>query len=243
MSNDNRTDLARYFAQISDDLHRARDGMATSELVTTRAVEVVEAADHCGLTVRGKRSLHHSEAASSPTARRADELQSELNDGPCIDAAFEQEDFVISDLQTESRWSSWTRGALDLGIRSAYAVAIRGESGPLGAINFYAESPGAFDDPTERALASVYASHAGEALRRSQVVTGLRAALDSRHAIGIAQGVLATTYGVDYETAFSILHRYSNDANIKLRDVAQTVLDTGSLPPLEVSATADSDTA
>ena len=56
-------------------------------------------------------------------------------------------------------------------------------------------------------------------------MSGLRAALESRHVIGIAQGVLAAQYDISYERAFEVLHRYSNDRNLKLRDVAQKVAD------------------
>ncbi len=54
--------------------------------------------------------------------------------------------------------------------------------------------------------------------------------MESRHTIGIAQGVLAVRYDISYERAFQVLHRLSNDRNIKLRDLAQQILDERGLP-------------
>ena len=67
-------------------------------------------------------------------------------------------------------------------------------------------------------------------MSNARLVTGLQGALESRHLIGIAQGVLAMRYGISYERAFDVLHRYSNDTNTKLRDVAAQVLDERDLP-------------
>ncbi len=54
--------------------------------------------------------------------------------------------------------------------------------------------------------------------------------MDSRHSIGMAQGVLAVRYDISFERAFQLLHRYSNDHNIKLRSLAEQVLVHRCLP-------------
>jgi AmiR/NasT family two-component response regulator len=43
-------------------------------------------------------------------------------------------------------------------------------------------------------------------------------------------GILMERYGVDGDRAFTILKRYSQDTNNKLRDVAQELIDTRKLP-------------
>ncbi len=42
--------------------------------------------------------------------------------------------------------------------------------------------------------------------------------------------MLAVRYGITYERAFDVLHRLSNDRNVKLRDRAQQVLEERRLP-------------
>jgi hypothetical protein len=68
--------------------------------------------------------------------------------------------------------------------------------------------------------------------------------LSTRHHIGIAQGLLMAHFDIAADTAFQVLRRISSHHNIKLREVALTVIDyrgrmnelpwfeRGQLPPL-----------
>lgn len=231
------TQLAAYFAQVAEDL-LADPGEVTFERVARRAVEVVPAADHCGITLRQRRGRAETVAATDDLVVAVDAAQYSLREGPCLDAAFETESCVAQDLHADDRWPRWSAVATDHGIRSVLAIRLHGADRTLGALNLYAERSGSFDaDTVDTAL--IYASHAAEALSKARLVTDLEAALESRHVIGMAQGVLAVRYDVSYETAFTILQRYSNDANIKLRDVARLVLDTRELPAAPGSGGAD----
>ena len=58
----------------------------------------------------------------------------------------------------------------------------------------------------------------------------LQHALVTRQMIGQAVGVLMERYGMGSDAAFNFLRRNSQNANIKLRDVAATFLETGELP-------------
>lgn len=53
-----------------------------------------------------------------------------------------------------------------------------------------------------------------------QEIAGLRTALESRHMIGLAQGVLMERYNVDVDRAFQMLVALSTRSNRKLRDIA-----------------------
>ena len=229
--------LAAYFAQIAEDL-LADPGEVTFARVVRRAVEVVPAADHGGITLRQRRGRAETVAATDDLAIAVDAAQYALREGPCLDAAFESESCVVHDLRNDERWPRWSAVATGHGVRSVLAIRLHAGERTLGALNLYAERSGSFDaDTVDTAL--IFASHAAEALNKARLVTNLEAALESRHVIGMAQGVLAVRYGVSYESAFTVLQRHSNDHNIKLRDVARLVLDTRELP---VSAPAASPT-
>jgi AmiR/NasT family two-component response regulator len=58
----------------------------------------------------------------------------------------------------------------------------------------------------------------------------LAKALDSRHLIGLAQGILMERFNLDTPRALAILRRYSQDHNVKLREVADQVVTTRGLP-------------
>lgn len=219
--------LAATLARFSEEI-AGSDTPVTFQRVVERAVAMVPGCDHCGLHLRRRRGRAESVAASDEVAKEADELQEALQDGPCVDAAFEQQNFVVHDLHDDGRWPSWAARATSLGIRSSLSVRLSAADVTIGALNFYGDTPGAFDGDTD--VAMIFASHAAAALSNSQLVAGLRNALDSRHTIGIAQGVLATRFDISYERAFQVLQRHSNDRNLKLRDVAEQVLRDRGLP-------------
>lgn len=222
--------LAAYFAELSEELLSTTEEPLTFQKVVHRAVEVIPGCDHAGITLRKRRGRAETVAASDEVVEVLDSLQYQLGEGPCIDAAFDQVEYVvIDDARTEDRWSTWCAGAAERGLRAAMAIRLHTDSETLGALNLYAATPAAFDEEA-RLVATIFASHAADAMNTARLVTGLRAALESRHTIGIAQGVLAVRYDVSFERAFQLLHRLSNDHNIKLRDLAQEVLDERGLP-------------
>jgi GAF domain-containing protein len=220
--------MASVFAELSEELFSNPEGPLTFQRVVDRALEVVPGCDHCGLHLRKRRGKAESVTSTDEIAAEADRLQDELQDGPCVDAAFQQENFVIRDVRTDERWPTWAARVADLGIRSSMSIRLTANDVTIGALNFYGDRPEAFDGDHD--IAMIFASHAAAAMANARLVGGLRNALDSRHTIGVAQGVLAVRYGISYERAFQVLHRYSNDHNIKLRDVAERVLETRELP-------------
>ena len=61
-------------------------------------------------------------------------------------------------------------------------------------------------------------------------VRQLEAALESRTVIARAQGILMERYNVDGDAAIAILKRASSTMNLKVRDVAVTLIETRQLP-------------
>ena len=99
----------------------------------------------------------------------------------------------------------------------------------LGALNLYYPSRDEFaEDEVE--IAKVVAAHASVALARLRAEQDLWRAIDSRHLIGQAQGILMERFGLPPEKAFAVLRRYSQQHNIKLHDIASTLVNTGALP-------------
>jgi len=73
---------------------------------------------------------------------------------------------------------------------------------------------------------SVSAAIAGAAAQIRQLHT----ALDSRDVIGQAKGILMERYRLTPDGAFALLARASQDTNVKLREVADELCRTGTLP-------------
>jgi AmiR/NasT family two-component response regulator len=75
----------------------------------------------------------------------------------------------------------------------------------------------------------LFADHAAIALARARTEATLWEAIEGRKVIGQAQGILMERFGLTGDQAFAVLRRYSQDSNVKLRDVARKLISTGNL--------------
>ncbi len=224
------TAYAAFFARISKGLLGDPSTPVTFQRVVDRALEVVPGCEAAGITLRSPgRGSESTAAATSEQALQADRSQYELDEGPCLDSARGGGTLVSDDLRHEPRWPRWAQEAAGMGVRSVLSIRLHTEVENIGALNCYAHSTRAFG-PESVELAEIYAIHATSVLSQARLVTGLRTALESRHDIGVAQGVLAVTYDISYEQAFELLRRCSSETNTKLRDVARQVLKERGLP-------------
>jgi hypothetical protein len=151
-----------------------------------------------------------------------------------MDSALEDESFLVRSTAHDERWPLWGPAVAELGVHSVISVqlpstVIDPDKDPLGAINIYARRIDAFSAEDLR-RAKVFAVHAANALTMSHQISGLTDAVDTRHQIGVAQGVLMRRYGIGLDQAFELLQRYSSHANVKLRDIAGHVVELGELP-------------
>ena len=167
--------------------------------------------------------------ATGPDVSRADELQTECGQGPCLEAIQRQQDFIVDDLRTDPRWPVWGPQAAELGWRSILSVGLIGGDKALGALNMYSRQTAYFtaDDP---GLGEVFSAQASVALAGAQERDNLLKAVEARHVIGLAQGILMERYSLDAQQAFTVLRRYSSHQNRKLRLVAQDVVQQRKLP-------------
>lgn len=226
---DNQAQLAAYFANVSRDLLARTDEELTFQRIADRAVEVIPACDFVGITLRRRRGRPESVAVTDDAARLCDDLQYELGEGPCLSAVADDESYLIDDVKTDARWPRWGPRAAEVGAGSILSVRMADDNEALGALNMYSRSSSAWD-ADNRDLALVFASHAATAISNTQLVSGLQTALQSRHLIGVAQGILMSQYDMGLETAFEVLRRYSSHSNVKLREVALKVVELRSLP-------------
>lgn len=192
--------------------------------------------DLAGITLRGSDGHLQSLAVTDPLVGEADRLQYELGEGPCVDAMTEQRDFACEDLSSDPRWPRWGPAAAALGLTSLLAARMTTADEPFGALNLYARHPRRFTHG-DVDLAHVFAHQAALALTGVRRVEQLRVAVDGRTVIGQAQGMLMERFGLSPQQAFSVLRRYSQDHNIRLRAVAEELVQTGSLEPAPKVAT------
>lgn len=215
---------------VARDLLDEEDLQDTVQRAVHLAVEHLEPVDWASIClVRGRRRIE-TPASTHPVAERADQLQYELDDGPCLDAICHQQTFSIEDYARDEAYPRWTRRVTaETPIRSSVSFQLFTAHNTVGALNLYAGRAGAFGDQ-DLAEGSVFAAHAAIALRSAQTDEQLRLALDSRTVIGQAQGILIERFRLDPVRAFELLSRVSQDTNTKLVDVAQRLVETGETP-------------
>lgn len=96
-----------------------------------------------------------------------------------------------------------------------------------GALNLISSEPFVFNEG-DREAAHLLALHASIAICSARMEASLHQAVDSRKEVGQAVGRLMQRYGA--VQAFSVLQRYSQSRNQRLRAVALHVIDAGNLP-------------
>lgn len=216
--------LAKAFGNIARDL-LAEDGVdATLEKIVEESIELLETCEHAGVDVVRRREVV-ALAPSSDIARRLDEIQVEVDQGPCLDALRNHEIYTTGDLETEDRWPDFaSRAFAQTGIRSVMGFRLWVEEDTMGALNLYSTQRSAFDERT-RAIGSVLAAHAAVALANARAREHLEEALTTRDLIGQAKGILMSRHDLAPEEAFERLTQASQHHNVKLRDVAQELVD------------------
>ena len=88
-------------------------------------------------------------------------------------------------------------------------------------------------DPDVQHLAELFATHAALALGRARQDEDLQTALGTRKVIGQALGIVMERYQLDEDRAFQFLVRVSSQGNVKLRDIAQEIVDRANHPQVD----------
>lgn len=216
--------VARSLAEHQGDLQEAL------RTIVELAAATLEACEYAGISLV-ERGRITSPASSDDIPRRVDEIQSEVGEGPCVDAIREHEIFTTGDLPGEARWPRFSpRAHAETGVRSVLSIRLFVEEDTMGALNLYSTGADAFDE-SDVALGSVFAAHAAVAMLAARRQQTLEEKAASRDVIGRAKGILMARSGVTDEQAFEMLKAASQRMNVKLRDVAQQVADQRPAPP------------
>lgn len=197
---------------------------ATLQDLTEVAVNSIPAAQHGGVTVATRDGDVRSATSVGKYPEMLDDIQRRHGEGPCLTAAWENHTVRIDDLTTETRWPNYCRDAVaETPVRSVMSFQLFADNQTMGALNVYAELPGAFDaDAVE--LGFVLATHVAlgwNLVRRDQQ---FRSALATRDVIGQAKGLIMERFGVDAVQSFDLLRRLSQQGNTPLADVARQLI-------------------
>ena len=220
-------DPSAVFAALAEIIYQGSESSEVYAAICVAATLVVNGCDHASLLVsHGGRYI--TVGASDRIAQRIDDMERIVGDGPCVDAIEEETPQIETDLTTPNQWPHLAaRLVAETPVRGAMGFRILVDRRKTGALNLFSDKPNVFDTESagQAVVLASFASVAVNAVAAGEDVSTLRRGLLSNREIGKAVGMLMMLNGVDEHEAFDVLRRYSQDLNIKLADVARTVIE------------------
>jgi transcriptional regulator with GAF, ATPase, and Fis domain len=220
--------VAEGLADVARRLEREASPPDTWRRIVELTVQHMPACESAAISMIYSGGRIDTPAATDEAARAVDRIQYETGQGPCLDAIREHESFMTADLAHEGRWPQFAaHAAQETGIHSMLGFRLFVQEETLGALNLYSRQTEAFDEG-DRAIGALFAAHAALAMSNAQernTRKGLEDAHEGSRVIGLAIGMLMEQRQVDRETAFSILSGASQRANLKLRELAERLVD------------------
>lgn len=190
--------------------------------ITAAAVEVLPEVQMASITVQHADGRLDTVAPTDDMLLEVDHAQYDLREGPCYEAATETVHLSSPHLAADPRFPRYAEVALAHGIRAQAGVRLFDARGAHGALNLYSTEVGSFEDLD--ALAQLLAHQAAIALEYARHVDNLQQAIETRQMIGQAVGMVMERYHLPEARAFAVLTRLSQEANVKLRDIAQGIV-------------------
>jgi GAF domain-containing protein len=236
--------LAETFVAMADTLVEEFDLVEFLSLLSERCVELFDA-EAAGVMLASSGDSLALVASSSERMRLIEIFELQGDEGPCPDCYRTGEAVTETDLETASRWPTFSPEALRVGFRAVNAVPLHLRGQVIGALNLFRNTAGPLPDGDLRAaqaLADVATLSILQHRRNDEkdlVTQQLEGALQSRIVIEQAKGMLAERAKLDIDEAFTLLRRYSRSHNRHLSDVAREIID-GTLATTTLTQSASS---
>jgi GAF domain-containing protein len=226
-----RPDVAAAIAAAARTINHQSGLSDTLQSIAMAARDSVPGFDHVGISTMDKRGKVETKAATGQLVWDLDDLQYSLGEGPCVDTLRDAQMVVVPDIRHDQRWPRYVPPAVEAGLRAQLAVKLYlDDRGTLGGLNMYSTSSEVIA-PEAEPIAELFAVHAAIALGNARERESLNQALHSRKVIGQAIGILSERYDIDEDRAFAFLVRASSHGNIKIRDIAQELVDERNAKP------------
>lgn len=186
-----------------------------------------------GVSLMDTRGRRTSTASTDPDILRADQLQYDLGQGPCLTAWAQQTTVIVEDCRTDHRWPAWSRAVTDLPLRSVISTPLSTRDGAIGALKVYSPLPNGFDTKAIR-LIELLARPAALMLANTQardnaqrLSDGLIGALGARDAVGTATGIVMERLHISRDQALATLMGAARRKNEPLHELSQEIIRGG----------------
>jgi transcriptional regulator with GAF, ATPase, and Fis domain len=223
-------DEATTYASLSKLVYADRPLADTLERVSVLASRALSETPEVSLTLlEGERAW--TAATSGPVALQLDNKQYDTGSGPCLDAALYGETVKVTMNSADQPYSDFRQAAQREGVTHTMSIGLSTGDQVMGAMNIYNSTGRPLSEDSDR-IARTIAVCAGivlanlERYRQTAVrAAHLEVALQSRAPIEQAKGILMTRHGCTSDDAFEMLIGLSQTQNVKLRIIAQDLVD------------------
>jgi GAF domain-containing protein len=196
----------------------------TLDTIVRSTLETVPGFDHVGISITHRDGTIETMAGTDQLVWDLDTVQYELGEGPCYASIRGGGITIVEHARHEQRWPRYISHAVRRGLRAQLALGLYQDDDTIGGLNLYSTSSETVPDDAVL-VAELFASHAAIALGRSRKESQLTEAIASRQVIGQAVGILMERYRIDEHRAFQFLIRASQTSNVKLRRVAEELVE------------------
>jgi GAF domain-containing protein len=218
------SDIAQSIAEAARTLNQPRSLDDTLQTIVEVACNSVPGFDQAGIATVEKKGDVKTRAFTGDLVLDLDKVQYQFREGPCSLVLQGTVDVATSSLRHEQRWTRYVPRAMASGVRSQLAVKLHLDHETLGGINFYSTTSDEVSDEAQT-IARLFATHAAIALGHAQERESQNDGMQTRKVIGQAIGILMERYEMNEDRAFAFLVRASSHENIKLRVIAQQLVD------------------
>ena len=218
---------------LAESMRAAVSGMSADQSLRTVLGLALDIApcDQASITMLNSRAAVRTVASSDDRVIRADYMQYQLAEGPCLDAAGTDEMIVVEDLTSDRRWPRWSPLAAAMNFGALVTVHLHTDTG-LGTLNLYSDHRREYDE-LDVAAAKVVAAIVSVTVAHIRAGENMKLAIESYSLIGQAQGILMARFRLTSEQALDVLKRHSQTNNIRMTALASELISAGHIAALE----------
>ena len=231
MTSDPRAEALRLLSQFLVSECSLRD---TLQRISEVALDALPNACMAGITMLDEAGRVTTGVFTDAESPAIDSAQYESGRGPCLDAWRSRLPVRIDDMAEHvgGDYAAFASAALDHGVLSTLSLPLSVGDEGIGALNMYAKEAHAFTDDDEATgtdiaiAAAVVLMNASAYWHTYDLGVNLETAMRSRAQIEQAKGMLmAQSSTLDADGAFAHLRAASQRENVKVRDIAQRIVN------------------
>jgi diguanylate cyclase (GGDEF)-like protein len=159
--------LAQVLAEFAHTLAADFSIEETLDHLVARIVTAVPVTG-AGIMLRGHDHESYIVAASDERVQEIEQLQNDLQEGPCLTAYFTGEPVLLPDLSANDRFPRYTPLVVEMGVAAVFTFPLRLDGRRLGALDLYRDTVGELD-PGAMSAAEVLADVAAAYLFNARI--------------------------------------------------------------------------